>query len=145
MWDWLPGVVAGFIPLFVFILVHVSVVLPTDAAQGESARILGGLTEHLLVFCIVSSCVSTFTSFPRLFFYRESETPLGLGALGLMMLTTLILVFSVAIYALHEALDTRSVALGGGIVLALVTLWSTLYMELAIANVRLRRGETSTV
>lgn len=134
-------------PLLVFLLVRFAVTAPaiTNLNAHDSRQLWDGLTEHMLIFSIVTSCVSTFTSFPRLFFYREEETPLGLGALGFVLLTTLILVFSVAIYALHEAVDTRDTAFWGGLALLVVTLAATFYMEVALANVRLRRGETSTV
>jgi hypothetical protein len=132
-------------PLMVFMLVKAQVVPsapPTGAAVNEAlARFWDGLTEHLIVFSIVTSCVSTFTSFPRLFSYSLEDAPIGRASLGLVMLITLILVFSVAMYTLHEARVTGAGAAWPASLLVLVTLATSFYMEFAIANVRLARRE----
>jgi len=139
IWEWLPGVVAGFMPLFVFLLARSQ----TSAVVGNPAHpampFADGFLEHLVVFSIVTSCVSTFTSFPRLFAYNREDAPIGQASLGLVMLITLILVISVAMYALKEAhvLNTDNVV--PGVLLVLATLITSIYMEIAIANVRLAR------
>jgi hypothetical protein len=151
VWEWLPGVVAGFMPLFVFILVKAHVIPPVPPEATKSPEAMAhfakvtaghfwyGLTEHLIVFSIVASSVSTFTSFPRLFSESLEDAPIGRASLGLVMAITLILVFSVAMYALHEARVTgNGVTWTAGIVV-LVTLGVSLYMEFAIANLRLAR------
>lgn len=148
IWEWLPGVVAGLMPLLVFMLVK-SQVLPIAAGKTADAALLAaaaehrfyqGLGEHLIVFSIVTSTVSTFTSFPRLFANSQVDAPIGQASLGLVMLITLILAFSVAMYVLHEAGVTNTNTLWPSATLVLATLVTSLYMEFAIANIRLSRA-----
>ena len=138
IWEWLPGVVAGLIPLVVFLLVA-SQTGGTPQADPAAAALHyhDGMVGHLLVFAIVTSSVSTFTAFPRLFSYSREGEPIGQQSLGLVMVITLILVFSVALYVLQEA----RVASGQTIVASLVIVGSailtSLYIEFSIANLRL--------
>lgn len=145
VWEWLPGVVAGLMPLLVFVLVKSQATsLPTAgnavvAALEATQRLHDGLAEHLIVFSIVTSTVSTFTSFPRLFANNQEDAPIGQASLGLVMLMTLILVLSVAMYVLHEANFSDASTIWPSVLLVIVTLITSLYIEVAIANVRLAR------
>lgn len=146
--DWLPGVVAGLMPMGVFFLVKSQMVLPagTKPEQADQA-FRAGLTEHLVVFSIVASAVSTFTAFPRLFSTsHEDDSPIGPASLGYVILITLILVFSVAMYVLQEAGVTEH-SYAPGLLLLIATVVTSFLMEVAIANLRLRHmvgGNAST-
>lgn len=139
--EWLPGVVAGLMPLAVFLLVKSQLILPEDKAVAVADHAFrDGLNEHLVVFSIVTSAVSTFTAFPRLFVAsQEDESPIGPASLSYVMMITLILVFSVAVYVLQEAAVTDNSYLPGGLLLG-ATLLISLLMEFAIANLRLRHA-----
>ena len=142
---WLPGVVAGLMPLAVFLLVKAQATpAPNAKAADLSALFWDGLVGHLVVFSIVASSVSTFTSFPRLFASsQEKDTPIGPASLILVMLITLILVFSVAMYVLEEARITENGFLAGALLMA-ATVATSFYMEVAIANLRYdKRGEAT--
>jgi hypothetical protein len=97
-----------------------------------------GLTAHFLVLAIVTSTVSTFTAYPRLFSENLSGEAIGRGSLGLAMANTLILVFSASIYTLHEQYDPRSDLLVLSMVVAGLSGLMSLWLEFAIANLRLR-------
>jgi hypothetical protein len=138
IWEWLPGVVAGLIPLVVFLLVASQTGgMSHDDPAAAARHFHDGLVGHLLVFGIVTSSVSTFTAFPRLFSHSREGEPIGQQSLGLVMVITLILVFSVALYVLQEA----RVASGERIIASLVIVGSaivtSLYIEFSIANLRL--------
>lgn len=147
VWEWLPGVIAGFFPLLIFLFVSAQATVP----QGDIAATTkwwenfhDGLVEHLIVLGIVTSAVSTLNSFPRLFSLNREDTPLGEGSLILVMLTVLILVFSVVMYALQQAkaADTHSLWTGNfwlAAGLAVVPAVTTYYVEVTIANLRMKR------
>jgi hypothetical protein len=151
IWEWLPGVAAGFMPLFVFLLVkaqampdpHLTGAAAAQAAHLASARTIGGLAEHLVVFAIVTSTVSTFTTYPRLFARGRADPTIGPASLGLVMLMTFMLVFSTAEYVLHESSYSEPSSFWQGGLLALATLILSFYMEVTIANVSMARNAGS--
>ena len=85
---------------------------------------------------MVTSAVSTFTAFPRLFAQRGASPDAGLGLLVVMTLT---LVVSVAFYVLFEARLSQSHMIYWAIFVALLAWVCSFYVELAIANVSLMR------
>jgi FtsH-binding integral membrane protein len=139
IWEWLPGVVAGLIPLVVFLLVANQVPPPHGDPAAAAQHYREGMVGHLLVFGIVTSSVSTFTAFPRLFSYRSDGEPMGQQSLGLVMMITLILVFSVALYVLQEARVTNGQTVFAGLVIVGSAILTSLYIEFSIANLRLAR------
>lgn len=73
IWRWLPGAVAGLFPLAIFVVVASMTFSAPNGGPAIDRHI--GLVNHLLVFGIVTSCVSTFTAFPRLFAYNPGFSP----------------------------------------------------------------------
>lgn len=145
IWEWLPGVVAGLIPLLVFLFVSVQADGPTNPTELGLwwKSFYDGLLEHLIVLGIVTSAVSTFTSFPRLFSLNREDNPLGQGSLVLVMLITIVLIFSVAMYVMSEARATEmhSVLTGTfatAVGLAVAAAATSYYIEVTIANLRLK-------
>jgi hypothetical protein len=137
IWTWLPGFVAGLVPLVVFLLVSSQVsdvVVPKDHIPVH--HYLDGWIGHLLVLGMVTSAVSTFTAFPRLFAQRGASPDAGLGLLVVMTLT---LVVSVAFYVLFEARLSQSHMIYWALFVAGLAWICSFYVELAIANVSLIR------
>ena len=147
VWEWLPGLVAGLIPLAVFLLVSVEAIVPTGVNPEQWwASFCSSLVDHLLIVAIVTSAVSTFTAFPRLFAFNRDDFPLGEGSLVLVMVITILLVFSVAMYVLRQShgmqdgsfLDSGLwVAVG----LALAAAATSYYLEVTIANLRFNHSQ----
>lgn len=146
IWEWLPGVVAGIIPLLIFLAVSANGHVPPGADETyrkfASDRFWDGLLGHLFVFSMVTSAVSTFTSFPRVFAKREENTPIGEASLGLVMCITLILIFSVVMYVMEEARELGETTGWWPFVIAFLLMaaaaTASFYMEVTIANLRLR-------
>jgi uncharacterized BrkB/YihY/UPF0761 family membrane protein len=150
VWQWLPGMVAGIIPLLIFLAVSMNKGLGyTDEISRtfEGYRFWDGLVGHLLVFGIVTSSVSTFTAFPRVFAKRTEDSAIGDASLGLVMCITLVLIFSVVMYVMQEAREVGT-AIGWGALLVAALLVvaaaiASFYMEMTIANLRFKGSFTT--
>ena len=146
IWEWLPGMVAGIIPLLIFLAVSMNGHLPVGGDElyeiYVADRFWNGLLGHLLVFSMVTSAVSTFTSFPRVFAKRRENSPIGEASLGLVMCITLILVFSVVMYVMQEDRDLGNRSGWGALVIAVLLVVAaaiaSFYMEMTIANLRFK-------
>jgi len=143
--EWSSGPIAGLVPLGVFLLIHS--VEKAEALPKGHPRVYGferDLIGHLLVFAIVTSSVSTFTAFQRLF-GKQASVQLGDASALLIVWNTLILVFSTTLYSL---VLSRSAGTGIGIwfysgILVIFTIVVSIAIEFAIANERLREtGES---
>lgn len=136
-WEWVPGPAAGLLPLCIF-WVDTLFTLSIDLPNGHPNVHHDGWIGHWLVLAVVTSTVSTFTSYPRLFAFRLAGEPIGNASLGLVMVNTLILVFSATLYTIHEqhrqAQDMIWSAFAAAIAAAAISLW----LEFAIANLKLR-------
>lgn len=113
-------------------------------AEQASARTLGGFAEHLVIFAIVTSTVSTFTTYPRLLARGVPSATIGFASLGLVMMMTFMLVLSTAEYVLHESSFSEPSAIWPSLFLALATAITSFYMEVTIANVTLARAATAS-
>jgi len=138
VWEWLPGIVAGLMPLVVYGIVVT--VIPEEMPPHHPVVhvVRNGWIAHLLVWSIVTSTVSTLMAYPRLFSFRQQGAAAGGASLGLVMLNTLMLVFSVALYTLHE---TRLVKVDLTITAIIFTSaigFTSLIIEFVIANLRIR-------
>lgn len=140
VWDWLPGFAAGLIPLLVFLFVSVEASPPpTETAPQWWAKFDSGLVDHLLILAMVTSAVSIFSSFPRLFRGAKRVQ----GSLVLMILVTVTLVMSVAMYVLREANAAPAASLSGNsfsmcLGLALAASVISYYLEVTVTNLGLR-------
>lgn len=149
VWQWLPGMVAGIIPLLIFLAVSMNrrVHDPDEMYRAyASFRFWEGFVGHLLVFGIVTSSVSTFTSFPRVFAKRKENSAIGDASLGLVMCITLVLIFSVVMYVMQEGREPGETVGWGAFVVACLLVGAaaiaSFYMEMTIANLRFRGSLT---
>lgn len=145
IWDWLPGIVAGLMPLCIFGVVSMYVTaigLPEGHPDVMEDMIRDGWVGHLLVLSIVTSTVSTFTAYPRLFMEKEAGAQIGGGSLMFVMLNTLILILSAVLYAIHELHLPREIALRVAGIVAIFAAAVSLYLEFAISNHQLQRNKS---
>ncbi len=130
-WEWLPGVVAGGLPMVVFLI---GATFPSPAERATMDR---QFIAHMLILAIANSSVSIMSSFARLL--RGEVTNFltgGRGPLGLMVLTIAILLYVTALYDRaeggHDGLIMLLMAVGG----LVTSLCVSLYLEVAIARLR---------
>ncbi|HVU28767.1 MAG TPA: hypothetical protein VHE36_00065 [Sphingomicrobium sp.] len=100
VWDWLPGFAAGLIPLVIFLFVSAMAAPPAKETPDQWWKHFNnGLVDHLIILGLVTSAVSTFTTFPKLF--KGSKPPEGAPVLMIVVIVTLVI--SVSMYVLREA------------------------------------------
>jgi hypothetical protein len=141
LWDWFGALLAGAIPLLIFLFVSAEAIVPGgQSATAWWSKFYSELVNHLLVISIVTSTVSTFASVPRLVKGRGSPD----GALTLIMVVTIVLVISVAMYVLRQTNVAPIVSLWGvgflsalGLVLAAAV--TSYYLAVTVTNLSLRR------
>ena len=131
IWEWIPGVVAGGLPMMVFIVCDVLAV--SNGSQHTDNG--NAFAAHMLILAIANSSVSAVTSFSRLVrgrvpnFLRD-----GRGPVLMIILILVILAYVTALYALLEGGTGGELMYRlalGGLVGSLLT---SLYMEFTIAR-----------
>lgn len=130
--EWLPGAIAGLLPLSGFFLAHGD---GSGLAPGVWER---GLASHLLVVAIVASSVSVMTSFMRLAagnhpnFMRD-----GRGPIFLLLILMCISFYSTVVYTLVEAHTARLPVQLCAWLAVVTALIASLAMEFAMTRLRL--------
>lgn len=146
VWDWFGALLAGLIPLLIFLLVSVTAIsTPNEDPAVWWVHFYGELVDQLLVLAIVTSTVSTFTAVPRLVKGRGSPD----GAITLIMIVTVVLIASVVLYVLQQTHVAPVVSLFGisfllavGLVLAASV--SSYYLAVTVTNLGLRKTRKAT-
>jgi len=137
-WNWLPGLVAGLMPMLAFLLVNLEVKAPELPPRHPPIYpFYIGLVGHLFILSIVTAAVSIYSSLPRLFSEPHRATRSREASLYFAILLTLILVTSVTLYALFEARVARAHMLAWSGTIAAFAACVSFLIELAIVNIRL--------
>lgn len=135
-WEWIPGVVAGVLPLAVYLLVimiggHESPELPSQHPR----LIDNDLEAHLLIFVIANSAVSFVSSFVRLTRLKGPVTAHSRAHLGLNLVTLTALVLGVAVYAVLE-IGTDGLGLTvASFSLLFLSLVPSFFVEISLARI----------
>jgi hypothetical protein len=161
-WEWLPGVIAGGLPLMIFMLfsdrieehhglsnlaneivrnnLTVSEQAPKEIASmlqnhAEHSSQSAGWSAHMLIFAIANSTVSVTTFFSRLIRRQIPNIDTeGRGPLALFLGSLAVLVYVTSLYA---SLETKGHLPWGGTKASIglvLSLLASLYMEIMIAR-----------
>ncbi len=140
IWEWLPGVVAGWLPFMMFLIGAPFADRHTPKLALEvSQHLTSGMTVHMLILGITNSTVSIVMAFWKLYsmelpqYLRSARRPVAS-----VMISLAILLYQTSLYAWQEWGPTGPAMIwiaGVGLFSSLVI---SLYLEFSVASLRAR-------
>lgn len=135
-WEWIPGVVAGVLPLAVYLLVLGIGGHEAPSLSPEHPPLINNdLEAHLLIFVIANSAVSFVSSHVRLFRLKGLVTEHSRSHLGLNLVTMVALVLGVAVYAILEIGTDGFGMTAASFGLLFLSLVPSFFVEIALARI----------